>query len=115
MATSTIKKKRIVMFDLTTTLGNSFRGRGTYDPVSDSVRIVVRGASTSAINTSTPLFTIPSGYRPQQQYHGEALIRMSDNSFTQGDLHANTDGTIDQGTTNNLTMVFGYIEYPLHT
>lgn len=112
MAVSKIQNLNGVEGFLLTGSPSGFTGRGVYDKATNTVRIAVRGASTSNVSSATSLGTVPSQYRPSTNVYGDALcITSSGNNGA--NLVVESSGNIYQTATNSMRAIFGYIEYTL--
>lgn len=113
MATSKIARKTAEVFVLGSgSAGVTSFGRGTYDPNTNTVRIVVAARSTSDITTSTILATIPAGYRPPSNISIYGFFATSGGTAAYYGT-ANANGNITQSLGSSVREAFMYGEYSL--
>lgn len=115
MATSVIKGG-IEEFTLTRNSSiASGGGKGIYDRRTGVVRISLQfNNGSTAIPTTTNLFTIPTEYAPKEVTGGIGLIwngAVASPSMSGASYFANTEGGIRQSASNNTSRGFAYIEY----
>ena len=91
---------------------SGFAGRGAYDKTTNTVRITIRGASTSNVSSSTSLGNVPSEYRPSANVYGDALC-ITSSANVGANLLVEPNGNVTQTATNTMRAIFGYIEYTL--
>lgn len=93
------------------------QGYGIYDSRSGIVRINFNyNNGDTTINTSTPLFTVPSEYRPNNNKSGSGVVWTGGASspLMAGAVYSvNTEGIVKQSTSGYATRGFGYIEYTI--
>lgn len=116
MATSVIKGG-VEEFTLTRNSSiTSGAGKGLYDRRTGIVRISLQFNNTTALTTTTDLFTIPTEYAPKENVSGLGLIwngAASSPSMSGASYPVNTEGGIRQNASNTTTRGFGYIEYTI--
>ena len=95
-----------------TSAPTGFTGRGVYDKTTNTVRLVVRGGSSTNVSSDTSLGNVPSKYRPSSNVYGDAICATSA-STVGANLLVETNGKVTQTATNTMRAIFGYIEYTL--
>ena len=83
------------------------------DKACNTVRVHFYFNATQNINTSTYLFTIPSGFRPTEEISGVMMYTDSNSSSGAYSFKITTGGIITQNAGSTIRQGFGFIEYPI--
>ena len=87
--------------------------RGLYDVATGCVRINFYATHTANIGTNSPMFNVPSQYRPSSTVAGSCVAFNSAGAPTVGRCKIDSTGNLYQIEVATTRQVYGYIEYRL--